>query len=518
MELIKRQIHCNRMGKHTVNQFYMDEDINVPDVKEDMLHIIQGEGYIKIEDVKPAETFITVLGKLYYHVLYATAGDEARLAVLEGKVPFEETVYTEDEQGVQYVVRATRVDFSATLIHSRKLTIRAMIELDIIREELGEEETTIDVDNPILYKKKRSVNLLEMNTMKRDNYRVKEEINLPGTKESMEEILIYNVANRKLEIRPGQDELRIRGELLVFVLYTTGEGSNDWVEQIVPFEGRMDCYGIEEGMYHHAYASLEDPVVEARINEDGEMRILGIESTISLRIYVYQEEQMELLEDVYSLSESCEIQTKKAVYEELLLQNQSRCKVTEQLLLPELKEDVLQICHSDGNLQIDNETVTEEGILLDGVLYVTFLYIKADDKMPYTAWQGMVPFSHLLESKELPENIRFDITSHVEQLAVSLMGNGEVEIKAVLAFDTFIRKMLPIEMITDITLSPREMKEQETSPGIIGYIVKDGDYLWDLAKKYLTTVEGIMDVNELESESVKPGDRLLIFKENVSIL
>ena len=44
MELIKRQIHCNRMGKHTVNQFYMDEDINVPDVKEDMLHLIQGEG------------------------------------------------------------------------------------------------------------------------------------------------------------------------------------------------------------------------------------------------------------------------------------------------------------------------------------------------------------------------------------------------------------------------------------------------------------------------------------------
>jgi len=34
----------------------------------------------------------------------------------------------------------------------------------------------------------------------------------------------------------------------------------------------------------------------------------------------------------------------------------------------------------------------------------------------------------------------------------------------------------------------------------------------------MTTVEGIMNVNELENENVKIGDKLLIFKENMSIL
>ena len=34
----------------------------------------------------------------------------------------------------------------------------------------------------------------------------------------------------------------------------------------------------------------------------------------------------------------------------------------------------------------------------------------------------------------------------------------------------------------------------------------------------MTTVEGIMKVNELENENVKIGDKLLIFKENMSIL
>jgi len=48
--------------------------------------------------------------------------------------------------------------------------------------------------------------------------------------------------------------------------------------------------------------------------------------------------------------------------------------------------------------------------------------------------------------------------------------------------------------------------------------VQDGEDLWSLAKKYMTTVSGIMEVNSMDNENVKTGDKLLIFKENMSIL
>ena len=63
-----------------------------------------------------------------------------------------------------------------------------------------------------------------------------------------------------------------------------------------------------------------------------------------------------------------------------------------------------------------------------------------------------------------------------------------------------------------------DMEELEKRPGIVGYIVKEGDDLWSLAKNYSTTAEGIMEVNELASEDIKAGDKILIFKENMSIL
>ena len=49
-------------------------------------------------------------------------------------------------------------------------------------------------------------------------------------------------------------------------------------------------------------------------------------------------------------------------------------------------------------------------------------------------------------------------------------------------------------------------------------LVIEGDDLWTLAKRYSTTKEGIMEVNEMTDEMIKPGDRILIFKENMSIL
>ena len=86
--------------------------------------------------------------------------------------------------------------------------------------------------------------------------------------------------------------------------------------------------------------TLEDTLVDIRMDEDGEMRILGIEGTLLLRMNFYEEQEMELLEDIYSLQEQCIPEKQETVFEELLMQNQSRYILTERLSLPEFLDDV----------------------------------------------------------------------------------------------------------------------------------------------------------------------------------
>ncbi|WP_317368475.1 LysM domain-containing protein, partial [uncultured Tyzzerella sp.] len=46
------------------------------------------------------------------------------------------------------------------------------------------------------------------------------------------------------------------------------------------------------------------------------------------------------------------------------------------------------------------------------------------------------------------------------------------------------------------------------------YVVQSGDTLWDLAKKFNTTVDDIVKLNDIENpDLIYPGQKLLILKK-----
>ena len=495
MELIRKQVRMNQMGKTVTDQFMIGGDYNVPDAKSDVGRVLSGEGSLRIEETRRVENYLRVTGKLNFKVLYVTDSGDPRPGALEGMIPFEEMVYMEEENG-EDIVQVQRVECGVSLIHSRKLAVKALAEMTVHTEQITEKQVTLDVDGEEgIYLKKCPVELLQLFTAKRDIYRIKEEIKIPGTKENIGTLLWTEVSSRKMDTRLVQDAMLINGELQIFVLYESQEGKTDWVEQTVPYEGRIECAGAEEGMYHHVY-----------------------EAALQVRLFVYGEEKLEILEDAYSLDKKCVLETEEVVVEELLMQNHSKSKITERLSLPELKDEILQVCHSSADLQIEKMEVQDGGILAEGILNVSFLYVKANDEVPFGVWKGMVPFSAMLECREGSSDMKYDVTYAVEQLAVDLAGNDEVEIKAVVAFRSFMRKAEKIQMVTEAALVDYEKEERMNQPGIVGYIVKDGDDLWSLAKKYSTTEESILLNNELLSKELKTGDKILIFRESLSIL
>ncbi len=91
------------------------------------------------------------------------------------------------------------------------------------------------------------------------------------------------MSGRKLELRPGTDEVTVRGELQV-LSSSVRRIEADWVSQVIPYEGKLLCNGLTEGMFYSVEHTLEDTLVDIRMDEDGEMRILGIEGTLLLRM------------------------------------------------------------------------------------------------------------------------------------------------------------------------------------------------------------------------------------------
>ena len=98
-----------------------------------------------------------------------------------------------------------------------------------------------------------------------------------------------------------------------------------------------------------------------------------------------------------------------------------------------------------------------------------------------------------------------------EQISFGLLGGQNVEVKAVLSFDALIRTRTQQKVLREVDLTPFTREEMERRPGIVGYIVKEGDTLWDLAKRYQTTEEKIKAVNGMEREELEKGEKLILY-------
>ena len=66
--------------------------------------------------------------------------------------------------------------------------------------------------------------------------------------------------------------------------------------------------------------------------------------------------------------------------------------------------------------KVEQMTVQDTGIQIEGVLHIRFMYVRPDDQIPFALWQGMIPFSWLLESNEVQEDMTLDMMPSLEQL------------------------------------------------------------------------------------------------------
>ena len=91
------------------------------------------------------------------------------------------------------------------------------------------------------------------------------------------------------------------------------------------------------------------------------------------------------------------------------------------------------------------------------------------------------------------------------------MRNGELELKAELAFLVIAMESCSEKMITGTTRSEFDENRLEELPSMIGYPLRRNETRWDLAKRYCVAEDDIITLSEHSGEP-KEGDILLIVK------
>lgn len=516
LELEKQNLRRKRLKSQTGTQVTLDDDFIVPDTMSDMAEVILDSGIIQLEPVKVQRERITVRGKLDFHVLYRK--EEGGLQALGGSIPFEEAINVPDLDEKDYVSVSWQLeDLNTEMIHSRKLGIKAIVTLEAKAESLYDTEAAVDVrgadDEIHLQVRRERIPAAAIALRRKDTYRLKQDITLPGSKPVIERMLWTEMKLAGCQAKPLDGQIHLEGTLMVFALYEGGEsGMVQWVEESIPFSGEVEMQGATADMIPIIGLKLIHRDLEEKPDYDGEMRELSVDAVIELDVRLYEEQELELLQDLYATNREIVLDTGEAVFDRILTRNFGKCRVAEKVEM-ETDPRVLQICHSSGSVKLDGMEVRENALAVDGVLEVKLLYLTDEDARPVQAATRLVPFHYEAETPGITEDSIWYLEPGLEQLTAVMAGGGQAELRGVITLDLFVLQPETRQIILQAQVHPVDTEKMKAMPGIVGYLVQPGDSLWDVAKRFHTTEKSILEANELTGDAIKAGDCLILVKE-----
>ncbi|MCI8659929.1 MAG: DUF3794 domain-containing protein [Lachnospiraceae bacterium] len=523
LELVKQNIHMNRWKNQVSTQVTLDDDFIVPDTMSDIAQVILDAGEIQMEPVKTQSEKVVVRGKLDFHVLYRK--EEGGLQTLGGLIPFEETINVPGLEEKDYVGVSWQLeDLNADIINSRKLSIKGIVTLEVKVESLFDTEAAVELGTvedeedgiPQVETLKRTIDVAAIALRRKDTYRLKEEITLSGTKPAIDRILWTQMRLSGVTTRPLDGKIHLEGTLMVFVIYE-GEGESamvQWVEEAIPFSGDVEMQGAVEEMIPAISARLIHKGIEEKPDYDGEMRELDVDAVIELDIRLYEEQQLDILSDLYATNRELNVDTGEALFDHILTKNTGKCKIAEKVSVGGGPR-ALQICHSTGMVKLDEVETRENTLVMDGALEVRILYLTDDDSRPVQSVTELLPFHYEAEVPDIKEDSVWYLETDMEQLTAAMIGGDTVEVKAVILLDMLVLQPVRQMVIRQAETKPLDTKRLQQMPGIVGYLVQEGDTLWEIAKRFHTTEENIITTNSLVSDTVRPGDCLILVKEIV---
>lgn len=515
MELIRKNIHMDRIKNKAVTQITLEEDVNVSDNKPDVAMIVSEQGKIKLEEMKVTQDHVNVKGKLHFSVLYLGEEGMQKVFCLEGAIPFEEAVYMEGVQNTDAVqIKWDLEDITVESINSRKLSVQALLTLTLCVEELYDEEIVADLhcEEPVEICKK-SLELAQMTIQKKDIYRLKEEIELPSNLPNIFAMIWKQLQIGVIDFRPLNDKISVQGDLQGFFLYE-GEGEEQpvrWYETTIPFSGVLECSGCNEMMIPDIEYMISHIEIEVRPDFDGEERMIGIDMALDMDMKLYQEEKVEVLSDVYGVTKEIDAVTKEGNCKSLLIRNIGKTKIAERIKVPSGNMGILQLCNGQGEVKVDQVNIVENALEVHGTVAVKILYITDDDKLPFAVMRETIPFLYTLEVPGIHAKCSVKVTACVEQMVIGMIDSEEVDVKIVLSISAIVFCNRQEKMTSDVRIAELDIQKLGNLPSISVYIAKKGDTLWDVGKKYYVPIAQIKEANGFTGE-LQAGDKLLVVK------
>ena len=503
--VIRKNINLDRSLNKESTQILIEGEILAPDSKPDIGQILQADTDVLVERFEIGSDRINYKIKFGLGILYLSEGSLQSLVISKVAEDFINVTGITKEASVKLIASLAGIEY--VLINDRKVSYKAVVNVSAttIVKETYEVISSIEAEEGEIFSQKSEITVSEFLKTINDRITIKEELELPENKGVIEEILKTNTRTLNIETRQTAAGLSISGILNLSLLYRAS-GAIDFLEKDISFNSTIPLES--ETALTETTLDIIDTHIKLIQNADGEERLIDAEVTIAVTVIASEKTSIELLTDAYSISENTQLETENINYPDFILQGRSQANLKEivQVEGPEM----LQVFRTSGIVILDDVEIYEDKIVAEGIVEVDILYIAKSDTTPMYSFKTSIPFKHVIEALGAKESSLADVYALIDSIHFNMLTEKEIELRIAINFTNSVTENKVLTAVKEVAFLELE---EDNSASITIYIVAKGDTLWQIAKRYRTSVEELVELNEIEDANlIFPGQKLIIVK------
>lgn len=513
LELAKETMVWREEAGEQVSQILLEGDMIVPDSKPDLREILRCEGRVQIKDKRVNDERIGFSGELEVWVLYAAKNGEQPLYTMKVSLPMEDFIHMDGlQKDMEVSLEAELEHLDCEIVNDRKLSVKAVIGVEAEAEQKRSAEILCSAEGEGIECLKGCLRMEADTAEIKDRFTIREELALPAAKPEISEILWEGAALTEQDVRPMEGKATVRGNLKINLLYVDSQGNLGSFTEKIPFSGYLEGEAIEPRTAVDTRLWIEEMKLTPQTDEDGEARQLAVDVTVGAELKGREPVEQEILLDAYSPKGTVEIARETVSYPLTIANGRNQFTLKERVQLENGEAPMLRVEEVWGDVRLEDARTGTDSVEAEGVLSLAALYYCEDDETPVCIIRRGYPFTQTIELKGVEEGDEAEVELRLEDMDFQILSEREGELRATLTMETRVRRRETAETVTDITMEENAEGQISAASAVI-YMVQPGDSLWSIAKKYHTTMEDILAVNEIENpDLLYPGQKLLVIK------
>lgn len=505
IETLKENLCVNQIIGKAKESILAEGDVIIPDIKPDILSTINTNGTVCIYKKEVLDGKVRIDGGVQVYIMYLADDENGNVRGINTVIDFSKVIDIENANcGMNMESNVSLKDIECKILNGRKVSVKAIVETNITVYSNENIEFIKEIENrndiQILNNSAIIDSLVGTGSTK---VYAKDTVSLDSG-DNFVEIMKTNINIINKEIKTSYNKVLAKSDMCINIVYLTEDNRINEVKWKIPVMGFIDMQNIlDENVCNVSYEVKNVLLKPNNVEEHS----IFVEVELEVFCNVYEKKQLDIIQDLYSPYEKLNINQKNITVMQDKKKCKEKCTIKEKLLIPELNNN--KICSSEVHAKSIKENVYNDRIILEGELQVDFMYISNVTNRVDTKSE-VIPFNTNIECAGVSNNSNVNVIIEVLTQDFIIMPDNSIEANIELEVSADVSRMMEVRVIDNLEVCE---KDDENIYSIVVYFVKPGDTLWNIAKRFRSTITAISSVNGIENEDkISIGQQLFIPK------